>query len=84
MKTWDSVSIHDGRDDSLKSYRFDDAKAALYELCADAKCKEELLGELECDAAWLEAALQEFLDKSLMIFADDAYLSLALPQNPYY
>jgi ribosomal peptide maturation radical SAM protein 1 len=84
LKTWDSVSIHDGRQQPRRSYRFDDRKASLYELCADAKRKEDLLAELECDAAWLDAALQEFLDKDLMIFVDDEYLSLALPENPYY
>lgn len=84
IKTWESVSIHDGRDGARRGYRFDDKEASLYELCADAKREEEILAELDCDAAWFEIAVRKFLDRDLMIFLDGKYLSLALPENPYY
>ncbi len=84
LKTWESVSIHDGRNSVRCSHRFDDKEALLYELCADAKSKAELLAEIDCDESWLDGALQQFLDKELMIFLDDKYLSLALPENPYH
>lgn len=84
LKTWESVSIHDGRGTERCSHRFDDEKALLYELCADAKTKGELLAEIDRDASWLEDALQQFVDMDLMVFMDDRYLSLALPENPYH
>jgi ribosomal peptide maturation radical SAM protein 1 len=84
LKTWDSVSIHDGRHGTRRSHRFDDAEARLYELCADAKAKDELLAELGCEAAWLDAALARFIDLDLMVGLDGRYLSLALPENPYF
>lgn len=84
LKTWESISIHDDRNGVRQSYRFDDQAAALYELCADAQHKEHLRTELGCNETWLDKALQQFLDKDLMIFMDDKYLSLALPDNPHY
>jgi ribosomal peptide maturation radical SAM protein 1 len=84
LKTWESVSIHDGRHSARCSHRFDDKEALLYELCTDAKSEEELLTEIDRDASWLEDTLQQFVDKDLMIFMDDKYLSLALPENRYH
>ncbi|MGH3624373.1 MAG: RiPP maturation radical SAM C-methyltransferase, partial [Sciscionella sp.] len=84
VKTWESVSIHDGRTGSHHGYRFDDQEAALYELCADARTTAELRTELDCDTTWLGKTLDRFIDHDLMISLDDKYLSLALPENPYY
>jgi ribosomal peptide maturation radical SAM protein 1 len=84
LKTWESVSIHDGRKSARCSHRFDDKEARLYELCADAKTKRELLAEIDGDPAWLEDTLLQFIGKDLMISMDNKYLSLALPENPYH
>jgi ribosomal peptide maturation radical SAM protein 1 len=84
VKTWESVSIHDGRTEKYRSYRFDDADAALYEQCADARTAEELTGELACSADWLRRTLRRFVDLELMVHLDDKYLALALPANPYH
>ena len=84
VKTWDSVSIHDGRTSHRDGYRFDDERASVYEACVDAKTKDELVQELSCEAGWLDSTLGEFVEKDLMVFSDDRYLALALPENPYY
>ncbi|MCA1692452.1 MAG: RiPP maturation radical SAM C-methyltransferase [Actinobacteria bacterium] len=84
VKTWDSVTIHDQRNGAPRRYRFDDDRAALYELCADAKGMEEILPHFDTEPGWAEQALSEFVDRQLMIFLDDKYLSLALPDNPYH
>ena len=42
VKTWDSISIHDLRNGRAKGYRYDDERAALYELCAESKSREEI------------------------------------------
>ena len=84
VKTWDSISVHDGRSASPTGYRFDDRKAAVYEACVDATGREALLETLGCAGDWLDAVLAEFVDKDLMVFLDDQYLALALPENPYY
>jgi hypothetical protein len=62
-------------------FRAGHKEALLYELRADATTRGELLAEIDCDAIWLEGTLQQFVDKELMIFMDDKYLSLALPEN---
>jgi ribosomal peptide maturation radical SAM protein 1 len=84
VKTWESVSIHDGRGASPRSYRYDDREAALYELCGDARTREELLTALECDGEWLDGALAGFADRDLVLCLDGRYLALALPDNPYH
>lgn len=84
IKTWQSVSIHDGRGETSRGYRFDDQWAQLYELCLDAKPREQILATLKCDDAWLDRALREFADKDLLISLDDKYLALALPENAHY
>jgi len=84
VKTWESVSIHDGRGEKYRGYRFDDADAALYEHCADARTADELMSELDCSADWLQQALRRFVDLDLIIHLDGKYLALALPANPYH
>ena len=54
VKTWESVSIHDGRGDEYRGYRFDDAEAALYELCTDARGIDELISDLDCPVDWVQ------------------------------
>ncbi|WP_448628736.1 RiPP maturation radical SAM C-methyltransferase [Geodermatophilus sp. URMC 64] len=84
VKTWRSVSIHDGRGAEPRGHRYDGDAAALYELCADARTREELLAATEYDGPSLDQALAEFTDRDLVLCVDDRYLALALPENPYH
>jgi ribosomal peptide maturation radical SAM protein 1 len=84
VKSWRSVSIHDGRGKATRGYRYDDREAALYELCADARTREELRAAVDGDDAWLDRTLAGFVDRDLMLCLDDRYLALALPDNPYH
>jgi ribosomal peptide maturation radical SAM protein 1 len=84
FKTWDSLTIHDTRGTTGQVHRFDDDKASVYEFCVDAKDRDEILTSTAAGAAWVEATLQEFIDKDLMVVLDERYLSLALPENRYY
>jgi len=84
IKTWESISIHDGRRDEYRGYRFDDAEAALYELCTDARSIDELTSDLDCPVEWVQTALRRFVDLDLVIHLDGRYLALALPANPYH
>lgn len=85
VKSWDSVSIHDGRGrGSARHFRFDDRQAALYELCIDAHAKPEIHAHFDDDGDWVDDALNHFVEQDLMIFLDDRYLSLALPDNRYH
>jgi ribosomal peptide maturation radical SAM protein 1 len=84
VKTWQSVSIHDGRGESPRGYRYDGRDAALYEFCADARTREELAAVEGFDAEELDRALAGFVDRDLMLCLDDRYLALALPDNPYH
>ncbi len=84
VKSWQSVSIHDGRGTATRGYRYDDREAAVYELCADARTREELRAAVDVDEAWLDRTLAGFVDRDLMLCLDDRYLALALPDNPYH
>ena len=84
VKTWGSISIHDSREQPTSSIRYDGPYAALYEACADARERDELVELLACDTEWLDAALAGFVERRLMISLDGAHLALALPQNPHY
>jgi len=82
VKSWRSVSIHDDRGKATRGYRYDDREAALYELCADARTREQLRAAADGDDAWLDRTLAGFVDRDLMLCLDDKYLALALPDNP--
>lgn len=85
VKSWDSVSIHDGRGRGpARHYRFDDQVAALYELCLDSQAATDICAHFQEDEAWVQEALDHFVAQDLMIARDGRYLSLALPDNPYY
>ena len=71
------VTVHRERSTYTDDY------ATLYEYCADAHSRKEISARFD-DAPWVEGALEEFVSKDLMVHLDNRYLSLALPENPYY
>src|SRR4029079_13383357 len=82
-KGWATIQIEDGRNDSPHTATYTDEYANLYEYCADAHSRKEISAKFD-DAPWVEGALEEFVNKDLMVHLDNRYLSLALPENPYY
>lgn len=82
-KAWKTILIHDGRNGSPRKSTYTDDYATLYEYCADAHSRKEISARFD-DAPWVEGALEEFVNKDLMVHLDNRYLSLALPENPYY
>lgn len=84
VKTWESVSIHDGRGAQRLGYRYDDAAATLYEACADARTADELYAAVPEEREWVDRTLRGFVDRDLMLHVDDRYLALALPENRYH
>lgn len=84
VKTWESLSIHDRRNGHARGYRYDGERAALYELCAESKSRDEITAAFEGDTEWIDGALAEFVDLDLVILLDDRYLALALPDNPHH
>jgi uncharacterized protein YozE (UPF0346 family) len=82
-KAWATILIDDGRNCSPRSMTYSDEYANLYEYCADARSRKEISAKFD-DASWLDGALEEFVSKDLMIYLDNRYLSLALPENPYF
>jgi len=82
-KAWSSVTIDDARWGALRQWHYEDGSAELYEYCADARTIRDIRTRFGGEP-WLDAALKEFVEKDLMLFLDDRYLSLALPENPNF
>jgi ribosomal peptide maturation radical SAM protein 1 len=82
-KAWATILIEDGRNCSPRVAKYSDARARLYEYCADARSAKEIAAEFE-GAAWVDAAIEEFVEQKFMINLDNRYLSLALPENAYF
>ncbi len=82
-KASSSIMIEDARYGSARRWHYTDESATLYEYCADARPIRDLRNRFG-SATWLDAALQEFVEKDLMLFLDERYLSLALPENPNF
>src|SRR4029453_16430662 len=66
-KSWSSVVIDDGRNGRAHASTYSDGPAAVYEYCADARAPGDISGRFR-NETWIEAALNEFLEKDLMIF----------------
>jgi len=81
-KAWATILIEDGRNCSPRATTYSDDYATLYEYCADARSRKDIATRFE-DAPWVEGALEEFVEKDLMIHLDNRYLSLAIPENPF-
>ncbi len=82
-KAWATILINDGRNGSAHTATYTDDYATLYEFCADSRSRKEIAARFD-DASWVDGALAEFVDRDLMVYLDNRYLSLALPENPYY
>jgi ribosomal peptide maturation radical SAM protein 1 len=82
-KAWATILIEDGRNCSPHVTSYSDQYATLYEYCADARSRKEISARFD-DASWVEGALEEFIARDLMVHLDNRYLSLALPENPYF
>lgn len=82
-KTWDTLTIEDGRRGASRRTRLTDGRAELYEHCADARSRAAIDERFD-GATWVGEALDELVADDLMIHLDDRYLSLALPENPYW
>jgi ribosomal peptide maturation radical SAM protein 1 len=82
-KAWETIAIEDGRFGEPYRWQFRDREAALYELCIDAKRKDDIVAHFKDDAHWVDAALEGFVEKNLMVHLDGKYLALALPENQF-
>ena len=82
-KAWATILIEDGRNCSPRVTSYSDRYAQLYEYCADARSAKEIAAEFD-GAAWVDGAIEEFVERKLMVQLDNRYLSLALPENAYY
>src|SRR5205807_2712800 len=82
-KSWSEIRIIDGRCQTVRKHVYSGHPAALYEYCAEARTPREIAKRFR-NEPWIELALQEFVSKDLMLFLDGRYLSLALPENPYF
>jgi ribosomal peptide maturation radical SAM protein 1 len=82
-KAWSTIVIEDGRKMRVREWQYSDDRAKLYEYCADARTMKEI-GICFGQEDWVREALEEFLKQDLMLFLDNRYLSLALPENPNF
>lgn len=81
FKSPGSLSIFDSRRGPTKGTRLDGRAVELYEFCADAKRTVDVVERFAEDRPWLDATLEELLEKQLVLELDGRYLSLALPVN---
>ena len=82
-KSMASIVIEDGRGPRPHSFTYSDGAALLYEYCADARRPADVAAHFK-NEVWVDRALSEFVERDLIIFLDGRYLSLALPENPYF
>ncbi|HET9791218.1 MAG TPA: hypothetical protein VFR08_07935, partial [Candidatus Angelobacter sp.] len=82
-KAWTMILIEDGRGPQIQTHQYEDGAAALYEYCADARTAKEI-STMFGDQPWVQEALDEFVEKWLMLHLDGRYLSLALPHNRFF
>jgi ribosomal peptide maturation radical SAM protein 1 len=82
VKARGTLTIHDERWGPDDMTRLDDRAARLYELCADARRKDDLVHAFDGDSAWVDRMLADLVGYELIAHLDDKYLALALPANP--
>ena len=83
-KAGETIFIDDRRGEFLEQTTCSGREAQLYEACADARHRRELNEQFEGDEGWLDRALDELVERRLMVRVDNRYLSLALPVNPAF
>jgi hypothetical protein len=83
QKSWSTIRISDGRGEKPRTYIVSDEPAALYEYCAEARTPRDIAARFG-GGPQIQNALKEFVEKDLMLHLDGRYLSLALPENPYF
>jgi ribosomal peptide maturation radical SAM protein 1 len=82
-KSLATVTIFDGRKRQEQVFTYREGPADLYEYCAEARTPRDIAAVFGNDP-WIEDALKDFVNKELMLHLDGRYLSLALPENPYF
>jgi hypothetical protein len=82
-KGLNSIVIEDGRGSEIHTSRYFHEQAALYEFCADARTITEIRKWTD-NVRSIEQALADFVERGFMVYLDDRYLSLALPENRYF
>jgi ribosomal peptide maturation radical SAM protein 1 len=82
-KALTSITIEDGRRRRHRKYQYADGPALLYEYCADARTPRDIAAAMGTEP-WVQQALDDFIQKDLVLFLDGRYLSLALPANPNF
>jgi hypothetical protein len=83
-KSWDTLVVEDVRDGEPRTLTFEDREAKILEICADAKRLRDIEEALEDDGSWVEEALDRLQQEGIVLSLDDRYLTLALPENPYW
>jgi ribosomal peptide maturation radical SAM protein 1 len=69
--------IRDGRGATVVERTFPAPLGELYEFCTDVRAPQAIHEHFDHES-WIEPGLRQLLDNDLMVFWDDAYLSLAL------
>jgi ribosomal peptide maturation radical SAM protein 1 len=82
-KSLSTIMIFDGRKSQEQIFRYHGQAAALYEYCAEARTPRDIVACFG-DGPWIDDQLKDFVDKNLMLHLDGRYLSLALPETPYF
>ena len=83
-KSWDTVVVEDARNGEPRTLTVEDGEARLLEICADARRLREIQEALQDDGGWIQQALDRLQREGIVLALDDRYLTLALPENPYW
>jgi len=78
-----TITILDGRTEQEQVFTYRERPADLYEYCAEARTPLDISAQFGNDPS-IKDALENFISNSLMLHLDGRYLSLALPENPYF
>ncbi len=82
-KSLATITIFDGRKRQEQVFTYRELPADLYEFCAEARTPRDITTKFG-DGPWIEDALKDFVSKDVVLHLDGRYLSLALPENPYF
>lgn len=83
-KSWDTIVVEDVRNGAPRTLVLDGRDAKLLEICADAKRLPEIKEAVDDDGAWVGQALDGLEREGIILALDERYLTLALPENPYW